>query len=85
MSVRAELEKALETMEPILKSFDNWCRVDHHGQCQSHLIDKPCSVMIARRAFTAALARTRREPECGDGCTDRCPCFQAGIKEGVRP
>ena len=41
----------LDVLVPLLQSFDAWCRLDHHGICQSHLNVKPCSVARARRAF----------------------------------
>ena len=61
----ADLLAALEKMEPLLKSFDNWCRVDHHGQCKSHLGDKPSSVVAARRAFLAAIAKAKNTQVTG--------------------
>lgn len=70
------LTELLTATEPLLKSFDNWCRVDHHGQCQSHLLDKPCSVVRARRAFTQAHTAIRDhqfEPEWRSQCCGAPP------------
>lgn len=96
-TVREQLVEALECMEPLLRSFDNWCRIDRRNQCQSHLGDKPCSVVAARRAFNKALDRARAEPEGVDGCIcvdcprcssakdedDTCACWEAGHAEGA--
>lgn len=62
-TVTEQLVEALEMMVPLLQSFDNWCRIDRHGLCQSHLGEKQCSVAAARRAWGAALDRARAEPE----------------------
>ena len=94
-TVREQMAEALETMIPLLQSFDNWCRVDRLGLCQSHFGEEHCSVVAARRAFNAALDRHRAEPEepCTAACdmpteahcTD-CPCVAAykASLEGMR-
>lgn len=28
------------------------CFFDHHGNCQSHFVENPCSVMLARKALS---------------------------------
>ena len=48
---QGKLEAVAEVTLPLLRSFDAWCNLGHHGICQSHLMDKPCSVARARRAF----------------------------------
>ena len=65
---RAREGELVAALEPLLQSFDPWCRLDNHRVCQSHLNDKPCSVARARRIFKdillntpAALAQGKKE------------------------
>lgn len=82
-TVREDLVAALEMMVPLLQSFDNGCRKDRHGLCQSHFGEEHCSVVAARRAFTAAIDRAGAEPEEHCGCTGPdCPVWAAGCNYG---
>ncbi len=45
-------EEMRQASFPIARSLDNFCRVDHEGQCHSHLMDRPCSVVRFRRSLS---------------------------------
>ena len=51
-ALQREVETLRAALEPLAEHFDGECRFDHHGYCQAHLVDKPCSVAAARAALT---------------------------------
>lgn len=48
---RARLKAALARL---VKSVGDECFLDHNGNCQTHFIDSPCAMAIARKALEDA-------------------------------
>lgn len=69
--------KAADTQAAALRALldaigDEACRLDHHGNCQTHFVSRPCVVAEARSALEAALgtgAVTERSEVLADGPT----------------
>jgi hypothetical protein len=70
---REALERLLEAIGP------GECDLDHHGYCQSHFVENPCSVALARAALREATPaakcthpRTTVYPDGDEVCRDCC-------------
>jgi hypothetical protein len=55
--LRAEHSDLMVAVLGMLRPHLDDCRLDHHGYCQSHGMDKPCEVDVARKTITAIAAR----------------------------
>lgn len=51
-SVYRARDELMEALEPFMD--DDPCSFDHHGNCQAHLVDNPCSMVKARLALARA-------------------------------
>ena len=51
-----EMAACVEALVEVLDGEDTECRLDHHGRCQAHRMEKDCSVLIARTRLTALAA-----------------------------
>ena len=38
------------------------CRYDHHGNCQTHAVNNPCEMEVARKALAKAKGETSKPP-----------------------
>ena len=45
----AEIKRLREALENLIEPSE--CRFDHHGYCQEHRIEKPCSNQSAKEAL----------------------------------
>ena len=57
-----EMAACVEALVEVLDGEDTECRLDHHGRCQAHRMEKDCSVLIARTRLTALAAAMGVEP-----------------------
>lgn len=49
----AALEAIAEAAKELDHIFDAECRYDHHGFCQAHFVEKPCTVAEMRAGLAA--------------------------------
>lgn len=59
-TLRAERDAAHLALANVLNAVDDGeCRLDHHGYCQSHWLEDPCSVAVARDLLASAANRNK--------------------------
>ncbi len=48
-ALKGKVERLKEVLKGLLKTTEGDCRLDHHGNCQTHGLNTPCEVALARK------------------------------------
>jgi hypothetical protein len=57
-ALKAIAERLAGALKGVLEPMDGECELDHHGLCQTHFLESPCSVAEAR-ALLAEYAKVK--------------------------